>query len=130
MFHTYIDWRHWFWYEVWPWVWRGSVIGLAILGLWITLSGCSGTPEVVQATPVPAFEFQDPLAIDYRQKESVARIVGKLGAPEIPFAWAGDDFKVEVLKWKVLNSNLERWAIRINDVYKFTWTQWKETPKK
>ena len=37
--------------------------------------------------------------------------------------FAGDDFKVEVLRWKKSGQKHERWAIRINNIYKFTWTQ-------
>ncbi len=126
MFYTYVDWKNWFWYRMWPWLWRGAFAGLAILGLWLVFSGCTAAPKVIQATPVSVSEFKDPLAIGRKQKESVALIVSRLGDPEIPFSWAGDDFKVEVLRWKIPNSNLERWAIRINDAYRFTWTQWKE----
>ena len=93
------------------------------LGLGWLLFGCAAKYPF---TPVPTpqeTEFKDPLAVGHRQKESVAGIVGRLGDPEIPFSWAGDDFKFEVLKWKIPNSNLERWAIRINNIYKFTWTQ-------
>lgn len=94
---------------------------------WLIFSGCV-TPPAIQTSST----FKDPLAVDYKQKESVALLVSKYGDPEIMFSWAGDDFKVEVLRWKKTGLKNERWAIRINDVYKFTWTQFnleKEKPK-
>lgn len=112
-----IDWK-----VVWWWI-RLPIFFILLMILGLVVNNC--TPEY-PFTPVSIpqeSEFKDPLAIDHKQRESVNLFMDKYGKPEIMFAWAGDDFKVEVLRWKKPSQKHERWAIRINNIYKFTWTQ-------
>ena len=124
-----IDWRYIWYFVKWPMI---IVLVWAIaLGIVLFLAGCTPQyPFTPVPIPQPEAEFKDPLAIDHRQRESVAFLVDKYGDPEIPFSWSGDDFKVEVLRWKDPRSNNERWAIRINNIYRFTWTQFNVEKEK
>ncbi len=112
-----IDWKVlWYWWKL-PLL----VAGLMILGL--VVNNCSPKHPFTPVSIPQEAEFKDPLAIDHKQKESVALYVSKYGTPEIMFGWAGDEFKVEVLRWKKPNTKSEKWAIRVNNTYRFTWTQ-------
>ena len=114
-----IDWKFIGRLMKWPAIIALLIIGWVIGGL---IWGCTPQyPFTPVPIPQPEAEFKDPLAIGSRQKESVALLVDKYGDPEITFSWAGEDFKIEVVRWK--NAKPPRYAIRVNDIYRFTWTQ-------
>jgi hypothetical protein len=110
----YLDWRNvWFWFK-WP----------IAIALWIILAvlmfSCTGVPEV---KTTQAKQIKDPLAFDHKQRESVSMYLKRYGQPELFWSYSDDDLKFEVFQWK--KADPERWAIRINGIYKFTWTQFK-----
>lgn len=110
------------WSVVWYW-WKLPLFVVALIVAGWLIYGCAPKYPYTPVSIPQEAEFKDPLAIDHKQKESVALYVSKYGTPEIMFGWAGDEFKVEVLRWKKPNTKSEKWAIRVNNVYKFTWTQ-------
>ena len=116
-----IDWK-----VVWWWI-RLPLFFVLLMILGLVLNNC--TPQY-PFTPVPLpqeAEFKDPLAIDHKQKESVALLVSRYGDPEMVYSWAGSDFKFEVVRWK--KAKPPRFAIRVNNIYKFTWTQFNVEKK-
>ena len=115
-------------YKVLLYWWKLPILVVVLILAGWFIYGCGPKyPFTVIESPSESqeAEFKDPLAIDYRQKKSVTLLVSRYGDPEIFYSWADDDFNIEVLRWKNSNLKHERWAIRINDVYKFTWTQFK-----
>jgi len=115
----FIDWKY-----IWMWVkWPVFVVIFMFLSwLWW---GCSTFPGATEVQPVVE-QIQitpDPLEVDRKQKESVSMYLERYGQPTLFWSYSDDDLKFEVFQWK--KASPERWAIRINGVYKFTWTQLK-----
>ena len=114
----FIDWKYvWLKYRFYL---LGGVIGAALF----FLLSCSLMPQTTPAEGKPGpVKLQDPLDLDHKQKQSVTMYLKKYGQPVLYWSYSDDDLKFEVFQWKAADP--ERWAIRINGVYKFTWTQLK-----
>ena len=109
------------WKYIWDW-WRLPLLVVALILAGWFIYGCTPEYPFTPVTFPQESEFKDPLAIDRKQRESIATLTDRFGDPELLFSYADEDFKIEILRWKKPGKH-ERFAIRINNVYKFTWTQ-------
>ncbi len=113
--------------ERWEWI-QLPLFFVLLMVLGLVVNNCAPKYPYTPVSIPQESEFKDPLVIDHRQRESITILTDKFGKPELLFSYADEDFKIEILRWRKSGSH-DRFAIRINDIYKFTWTQFNVEKK-